>query len=95
MDEQNAPINTTAPSYTEIENRVIDKYMSKIGPYGFGVYSVIKYYLGQQSADSLPSYTTIARNVGIDRGAVIRHIKILQRLKLLSPSLQFKGEGKS
>jgi DNA-binding MarR family transcriptional regulator len=76
----------------DIENRIIDKYLPRIGVYGFGVYVVIKRHLDHTPTQCLPSYTTIARKIGMDQGAVIRHVKKLKRLHLLSPSLRFKED---
>jgi DNA-binding MarR family transcriptional regulator len=93
--DKSTPILTTPDTYIDIENRIIDKYLPRIGVYGFGVYVVIKRHLEQTPTHCPPSYATIARKIGIDQGAVIRHVKKLQRLHLLSPSLRFKEEGDS
>ena len=76
----------------DIENRIIDKYLRHIGPVGFGIYVVIKRHLDHTPTHGPPSYTTIARQLGMDQGAVIRHVKKLQRLHLLSPNLRFKED---
>jgi Helix-turn-helix domain len=57
------------------------------------IYIVIKRHLNQKSGQCNPSYGTIARKIGIDRGTVIRYVKKLKRLHLLSPSLRFKEDG--
>jgi hypothetical protein len=90
--DKSTPILTTPDTYIDIENRIIDKYLPRIGVYGLGVYVVIKRHLEQTPTHCPPSYATIARKLGIDQGAVIRHIKKLQRLHLLPPSLLFKEE---
>ena len=69
-------------TYVDIENRIIDKYMRRIGVYGFAVYCVIQWHLSQEPPHEQPSYAAIARKLGIDQGAVIRHVKTLQRLRL-------------
>ena len=79
-------------TYVDIENRIIDKYMRRIGVYGFAVYCVIQWHLSQEPPHEQPSYAAIARKLGIDQGAVIRHVKTLQRLRLLPPNLGFKEE---
>jgi hypothetical protein len=93
--DTSTPINTTADTYIDIENRILDKYLPRIGVYGFGVYVAIKHHLAQTPTSSPPSYATIARKLGMDQGAVIRHVKKLQRLKLLSPDLRFTEEGRA
>src|SRR5262249_55643332 len=45
------------------------------------------------TGDCFPSYGTIARKIGIDRGTVIRYVKKLKALGLLSPQLRFKEDG--
>jgi hypothetical protein len=40
-----------------------------------------------------PSYGRIAKMIGIDRSTVIRYVKKLQNLGLLSANLQFKEDG--
>jgi hypothetical protein len=90
--DQNGQDNTTN-SFMEIDNRITDKYLPHIGPYGLAIYTVIKRHLAQQSTQSPPSYAAIARRFGMDQGAVIRHVKILQRLHLLPPHLRFAEDG--
>jgi hypothetical protein len=79
--------------YTPIENSIFDEYMRQIGVYGFAVYAMIKRHLNQKSGDCYPSYGTIARKLGIDRGTVIRYVKKLKALDLISPTLRFKEDG--
>jgi hypothetical protein len=78
--------------HTCIENSIIDN-MAQIGVYGYAVYCAIKRHLNQKTGDCFPSYGTIARKIGIDRGTVIRYVKKLQALGLLSPQLRFKEDG--
>jgi helix-turn-helix protein len=85
------PLKTTP--HTRIENSIIDEYLPQIGTYGFTIYIVIKRHLNQKTGDCFPSYQTIARKIGIDRGTVIRYVKKLKALNLLSPSLRFKEDG--
>jgi hypothetical protein len=85
------PLKTTP--HTRIENSIIDEYLPQIGPYGLTIYIVIKRHLNQKSGQCNPSYGTIARKIGIDRGTVIRHVKKLKALNLISPMLRFKEDG--
>jgi len=85
------PLKTTP--HTRIENSIIDEYLPQIGPYGFTIYIVIKRHLNQKSGQCNPSYATIARKIGIDRGTVIRYVKKLKALGLISPDLRFKEDG--
>jgi hypothetical protein len=78
--------------HTRIENSIIDN-MARIGVYGYAVYSAIKRHLNQKTGDCFPSYATIARKVGIDRGTVIRYVKKLKALNLVDPQLRFKEDG--
>jgi hypothetical protein len=78
--------------HTRIENSIIDN-MARIGVYGYAVYCAIKRHLNQKTGDCFPSYATIARKVGIDRGTVIRYVKKLKALNLLDPELRFKEDG--
>jgi helix-turn-helix protein len=78
--------------HTRIENSIIDN-MARIGVYGYAVYCAIKRHLNQKTGDCFPSYATIARKVGIDRGTVIRYVKKLKALNLIDPQLRFKEDG--
>jgi hypothetical protein len=78
--------------HTRIENTIIDN-MARIGVYGYAVYSAIKRHVNQKTGDCFPSYATIARKIGIDRGTVIRYVKKLKALGLISPELRFKEDG--
>jgi hypothetical protein len=78
--------------HTCIENSIIDN-IAQIGVYGYAVYCAIKRHLNQKTGDCFPSYGTIARKIGIDRGTVIRYVKKLKALGLLSPQLRFKEDG--
>ena len=84
---------TPIKPHTRIDNEIIDDYLPQIGTYGFTIYSVIKRHLNQKTHQCNPSYATIARKIGIDRGTVIRYVKKLKALDLLSPTLRFKEDG--
>jgi response regulator of citrate/malate metabolism len=75
---------------TQIDNNVIAN-MSEIGVYPYAVYSVIKMH--QESGEANPSYATIARMTGINRSTVIRAVKKLTDLNLLSPQRRFNQDG--
>jgi helix-turn-helix protein len=79
--------------YTKVDNSIIDECAAKIGIYGLGIYLAIKRHLNQKTGDCFPSYKTIARKLGIDRGTVIRYVKKLKAFNLLSPELRFKEDG--
>jgi len=79
--------------HTRIENNIIDECASQIGIYGLGIYVAIKRHLNQKTGECYPSYATIARKIGIDRGTVIRYVKKLKALNLISPLLRFKEDG--
>jgi len=84
---------TPIKPHTRIDNEIIDDYLPRIGTYGYTIYSVIKRHLNQKSGQCNPSYATIARKIGIDRGTVIRYVKKLKALGLISPDLRFKEDG--
>jgi hypothetical protein len=79
--------------HTRIDNSIIDDLASQIGIYGLGIYVAIKRHLNQKTGDCYPSYATIARKLGIDRSTVIRYVKKLKALNILSPLLRFKEDG--
>src|SRR4030095_7980692 len=79
--------------HTRIDNSIIDDCAAKIGIYGLGIYVAIKRHLNQKTGDCFPSYKTIARKLGIDRGTVIRYVKKLKAVNLISPELRFKEDG--
>ena len=78
--------------HTCIENSIIDN-IALIGVYGYAVYCAIRRHLNQKTGDCFPSYATIARKLGIDRGTVIRYVKKLKELGYISPQLRFKEDG--
>jgi hypothetical protein len=82
--------NTTPKTYVDIENRIIDKYLRRIGVDGLAVYTIIKRHLN----DTPPtlSYATIARKIGVEQETLIRHVKKLRSLHLLPPDLRFTEE---
>ena len=84
---------TPIKPHTRIDNEIIDDYLPQIGTYGFTIYSVIKRHLNQKSGQCNPSYATISRKIGIDRGTVIRYVKKLKALGLIAPDLRFKEDG--
>ena len=86
------PTSTLTP-HTRIDNSIIDDLASQIGIYGLGIYVAIKRHLNQKTGECYPSYQTIARKLGIDRSTVIRYVKKLKALNLLSPHLRFKEDG--
>jgi hypothetical protein len=86
------PTSTLVP-HTRIENSIIDNCASQIGIYGLGIYVAIKRHLNQKTGECFPSYQTIARKLGIDRGTVIRYVKKLKAFNLLDPHLRFKEDG--
>jgi predicted transcriptional regulator len=75
---------------TEIENSVIAN-MAEIGVYSFAVYSVLKMH--QASGEVNPSYAEIARMTGMDRSTVIRSMKKLTDLNLVSLVRRFNEDG--
>jgi hypothetical protein len=79
--------------HTQVENVIIDKYLPQIGVYGLTIYAVIKRHLNHKTGQCNPSYGRIARIIGIDRSTVIRYVKKLKALALLSPTLRFKEGG--
>jgi hypothetical protein len=79
--------------HTRIDNSIIDDVASQLGIYGLGIYVAIKRHLNQKTGECFPSYKTIARKLGIDRGTVIRYVKKLKAFHVLSPELRFKEDG--
>ena len=79
--------------HTRIDNSIIDDVASQIGVYGLGIYVAIKRHLNQRTGECFPSYQTIARKLHIDRSTVIRYVKKLKALGLISPQLRFKEDG--
>jgi len=79
--------------HTRIDNTIIDNLAAKIGIYGLGIYVAIKRHLNQKTGECFPSYKTIARKLGIDRGTVIRYVKKLKAVGLVDPEWRFKEDG--
>jgi len=75
---------------TEIENSVIAN-MAEIGVYPYAVYSVLK--MRQGSGEANPSYAEIARMTGINRSTVIRSVKKLEDLNLLTAQRRRMEDG--
>jgi Helix-turn-helix domain len=79
--------------HTRIDNSIIDNLPAQIGIYGLGIYVAIKRYLNTRTGDCYPSYKTIAKKLHIDRGTVIRYVKKMKELKIISPEWRFKEDG--
>ena len=79
--------------HTRIDNEIIDRYLRQIGPIGYAIYSVLKRHENQKTGRCNPSYKTIAKKIGVDRGTVMRHIKKLVSLGLISPKAVWDGDG--
>jgi hypothetical protein len=84
---------TTIAPHTRIDNSIIDNLPAQIGIYGLGIYVAIKRYLNTKTDDCYPSYQTIAKKLHIDRGTVIRYVKKMKELKIISPEWRFKEDG--
>jgi hypothetical protein len=93
--QEEARIMTTyaITPHTRIDNSLIDDLAAQIGIYGLGIYVAIKRHLNTKTGDCYPSYQTIARKLGIDRSTVIRYVKKLKALNVISPLLRFKEDG--
>jgi GntR family transcriptional regulator len=79
--------------HTRIDNALIDNLAGQIGIYGLGIYVAIKRYLNTKTGDCFPSYKTIAKKLHIDRGTVIRYVKKMKELNIISPEWRFKEDG--
>ena len=85
--------NHAITPHTRIDNSIIDELAAQIGIYGLGIYVAIKRHLNTRTGECFPSYATIARKLRIDRSTVIRYVKKLKALGLISPELRFKEDG--
>jgi GntR family transcriptional regulator len=79
--------------HTRIENSFIDEVAAKIGIYGLGIYVAIKRHFNQKTGECFPSYQTLARKLHIDRSTVIRYVKKMRDLQIISPEWRFKEDG--
>ena len=52
----------------KVDHSIVDNLAAQIGIYGLGIYIAIKRHLNQKTGECFPSYKTIARKLGIDRG---------------------------
>lgn len=79
--------------HTRIDNSIIDTLPAQLGIYGLGIYVAIKRYLNTITGDCYPSYKTIAKKLHIDRSTVIRYVKKMKELNIISPEWRFKEDG--
>ena len=79
--------------HIRINHAFIDENLPKIGVYGMGVCLALLRFLNNTTGQCNPSYKTLARKIGIDRSTVIRYVKKLTALQVLSPELRFKEDG--
>jgi Helix-turn-helix domain len=79
--------------HTRIENSIIDTLPAQLGIYGLGIFVAIKRYLNTRTGDCYPSYQTLAKKLHIDRSTVIRYVKKMKELKVISPEWRFKEDG--
>jgi GntR family transcriptional regulator len=79
--------------HTRIDNSIIDTLPAQLGIYGLGIYVAIKRYLNTITGDCFPSYKTLAKKLHIDRSTVIRYVKKMKELNIISPEWRFKEDG--
>ena len=78
--------------FTAIENSSITR-ASRIGLAVLGALVVIKSHLNQKTGQCNPSYTTLAKEAGVDRSTMIRYVKRLKAVNLIDPRLRFREDG--
>lgn len=75
-----------------IDNEIIDEYMSAIGVYGFAVYSYLV-KMSNVKNTCYPAFATIAKDLGISRPTVVKAIKALANMDLISVEHQDDEKG--
>jgi hypothetical protein len=78
--------------FTAIENSSIAR-AAHIGLAVLGALVVIKSHLNQKTGQCNPSYTTLAKEAGVDRSTMIRYVKRLKAVNLIDPRLRFREDG--
>jgi hypothetical protein len=78
--------------YTAIENSSIAR-ARHIGLAVLGALVIIKSHLNQKTGQCNPSYTTLAKEAGVDRSTMIRYVKRLKAVNLIDPQLRFRDDG--
>lgn len=67
-----------------VDDAIIANYGRIVGPYGIAVYSALCYHANLGTQRDWPSHATLAEEIGCGRRTVIRAIKQLKGLGLIT-----------
>ena len=86
-------ISRRRPPWAWFDKRIITCYGRQLGPHGIAVYMALAVHADGESQTCFPSYQTIAREIGVSKPTVLKAIKLLLSLLLISKQAMQSPEG--
>jgi hypothetical protein len=86
-------ISRRRPPWAWFDKRIITRYGRQLGPHGIAVYMALSVHADGELQTCFPSYQTIAREIGVSRPTVLKAIKLLLSLLLISKQAMQSPEG--
>jgi DNA-binding MarR family transcriptional regulator len=84
---------TSAPGFTRIDNRIITLYGHRIGPNALAVYVALGYHANNQTRQCYPSTRTLAALLHLGRPTVLKALRTLEDVGLISVERSRTAEG--
>lgn len=81
------------PGWCWVDNDVIDKFGPALGPHALAVYLVLARYANRDTRKAWPSFTTIAKQIGVSRPTAIKAVSALIDAGLISTEKRTSGYG--
>ena len=67
-----------------VQNTIIDDYGEQLGPYGIAIYATLCRFANNERQDCFPNHATLAHRIGTSKRQVVRKLRQLLALKLIS-----------
>jgi hypothetical protein len=86
-------ISRRRPPWAWFDKRIITRYGRQLGPHGIAVYMALALHADGEVQTCFPSYQTLARQIGVSKPTVLKAIKLLLSLLLISKQAMQSPEG--
>jgi hypothetical protein len=86
-------ISRRRPPWAWFDKRIITRYGRQLGPHGIAVYMALTVHADGELQTCFPSYQTIAKQIGVSKPTVLKAIKLLLTLHLISKQAMQSPEG--
>jgi Helix-turn-helix domain len=91
--EQIRVISRRRPPWAWFDKRIITRYGRQLGPHGIAVYMALAVHVDGELQTCFPSYQTIAKQIGVSKPTVLKAIKLLLTLHLITKQAMQSPEG--